>query len=58
MLMVFKSIWKCEPVTVGLWEHMEVLKLFLVVETKIFMQMNIIHNSTIQEVKMDKIMET
>jgi len=55
--MVFKSIWKCEPVTVGLWEHMEVLKLFLVVETKIFMQMNIIHNLTIQEVKMGKIME-
>ena len=31
-LMVSKLIWKCELVTVGSWEHMEVFKLILVVE--------------------------
>lgn len=32
-LMVSKLTWKCELVTVGSWEHMEVFKLILVVET-------------------------
>lgn len=49
MLTVSKSTWKCAPVTVDLWVHMEDFKLILVVETWIFTQTNIIHNKSILE---------